>query len=127
MENNDIEEKIPDWVKIIITTCCLGTVVLLTLMAIAWYNGTFDAWYYSTPEMCEQPLPKGFNLVYNQRTDKYTIKINNEYIWIRGSNRIWCDIHPYPVELFSDSCRAKHLVYDYIKSKEREKIENNFK
>lgn len=85
------------------------------------YSGSVGAMIHEYE--CAAPTPKRYKVVFNG--DDYAVKIidqsssSGEYLWVRSTGFIWT--HYEPLSTFPDSCKAKAVMFEYIRQETEDK------
>lgn len=86
---------------------------------------TFGTYLHASDKDCTTTLPATYKIVYSELNKDYAITVDKPY---STGKYLWCDFHGHvstsfdPYTTFSDSCKAKSFVLNYLRKQD---LENN--
>lgn len=98
--------------------------ILLFAAYVTYQYKTFGTYLHTSDKDCTTTLPAAYKIVYSEVNKDYAVTVDKPnigkgYVWANGSRFDW---HFDPYTTFSDSCKAKSFVLNYLRN---EDLENN--
>lgn len=99
--------------------------ILLFAAYVTHQYKTFGTYLHASDKDCTTTLPAAYKIVYSEVNKDYAVTVDTpdimgKYLWVYSNGHVSTSYDPYTT--FSDSCKAKSFVLNYLR---KQNLENN--